>query len=162
MNLVLSVVFPSLSLYSSSLSSGTFAHFFGSGSAAERFISEPSLLDQLVSGSESMPENKVRFSTGGNAALMSNHLAGLGCTVTLGGPIGSKLKELLHGKVVPVSSSNGDKDEVHLILEYSKGFSWRNISSPRANRFIVCRVIIVHHPPPPSAASSSSSLCSCC
>lgn len=55
--------------------------------------------------------------------------------VLLVGPVGPKLKILLHPKIqVPVIAK---EDEVHLILEYERGVKWGDTEAPCANRFIM-------------------------
>ncbi|KAL6074603.1 ADP-dependent glucokinase [Balamuthia mandrillaris] len=121
------------------------AHFFTQGSAAERWMEDKREFQQVVAAASSSPT--AIFSPGGNAALMAQRFAAEGNVVLLGGPVGSRLASLLDSRISYPSSSSrsssavdGD-DEVHLILEYSKGELWPTSSSsmkaPRANRFIL-------------------------
>ena len=57
--------------------------------------------------------------------------------VMLIGPIGRKLKALLNEKIVIPNEVLIEKDEVHLILEYSLNQQWNNMKPPQANRFII-------------------------
>jgi ADP-dependent glucokinase len=129
--------------------SETFAYFFDKGVAAERFVEDSVLFDALVAAADGIEGR--RYSTGGNAALMSNRLATEGCDVLLGGTVGTKLKGLIHPKIRTVQEGGAaagagamfQKDEVHMILEFQKGEVWGSgatrVVAPRANRFIVTR-----------------------
>jgi len=110
----------------------TIAYFFNQGSAAERFIADEDLFNNLILASIEA-KNKHYF-IGGNAALMGQRLATEGVTVLLAGAIGHRLQPLLHENIKPINVQ--EKDEVHLILEYPKDATWGNLESPRANRFI--------------------------
>jgi len=69
---------------------------------------------------------------------MANRFAQHGCKVLLGGLAGKTLLKTLHEAVQIPPTLLVDNDEVHLILEYPKGpIGWGNLSSPRANRFII-------------------------
>ena len=102
----------------------------------------------------------IRYSTGGNAALMANRFAKEGSEVLLGGTVGTRLGGLLHDRVTTVAGHDKaekrtqdedpaaeiGRDEVHLILEYRQGEAFarrgsgsKPIVTPRANRFIVVR-----------------------
>lgn len=52
------------------------------------------------------------------------------------GPIGHKLKELLHPKMETPTFTAKSQDEVHMILEYPKGERWGPVQSSCANRVI--------------------------
>lgn len=53
------------------------------------------------------------------------------------GPIGDKLKSLLHSDILtPTYSDVGGTDEVHMILEYPVGADWGQTKSTCANRII--------------------------
>ena len=56
--------------------------------------------------------------------------------VLLVGPIGRKLKELLHPKMETPTFTADSHDEVHMILEYPKGERWGSVQSSCANRVI--------------------------
>ncbi len=104
-----------------------------SGSAAERFVSDAATFDRIVAAATRVDHH---LHVGGNAALMALLLS-QSCNVLLGGPVGSQLKSLLPDSIelaTPV-----EKDQVHLIFEYSTGTSWGSFSAPRANRLIVVR-----------------------
>lgn len=112
------------------------------------------------------------YHIGGNAALMATKFASEGWDVLLGGALGPKLRELMVGKDLAAvandasvhpslndrrrgtihfargadgEQSSVDRDEVHLILEYTKGsklqygYAGAAVSAPRANRYIATR-----------------------
>jgi len=122
--------------------SETIAYFLSRGSAAERFVADKKLFDEIVRVASSAKD--ITFATGGNAALMANRLASEGCKVLLGGAVGSRLAQLLHPNINVTATqlntkgeSTQKEDEVHLILEYPRGASWGPYSSPRDNRLIL-------------------------
>ena len=97
---------------------------------------------------------ELSFHTGGNAALMANRLARDGVRVLLGGPVGPRLRSLLHHNVLPAAEVRSKRsndahraaddgetstDQIHLIMEYRKHQTWGDdgLQAPRANRFIV-------------------------
>ena len=58
--------------------------------------------------------------------------------ILLGGPIGTELSKLLHPSINTLKTLKSENDEVHLILEYSRGENWNNqLETPRSNRFII-------------------------
>jgi ADP-dependent glucokinase len=114
-----------------------FAHFFAIGAAAERHV-ESRLFDRVVALAIA-DATHTALSPGGNAALMANAAARAGADVLLGGPIGARLRPLLHGDIRTVSAA-GDaspQDQVHLILEYGVGDRFGELVATRANRFIL-------------------------
>lgn len=117
----------------------TFSYYMRTGSAAERVAATAELFKQITDAAESL-EHK-QYHTGGNAALMANSLATLGCPVLLGGAVGSTLASLLHPDVIVTKDTKKEQvnDEVHLIMEYARGAAWGGHTSPRANRFIITR-----------------------
>ena len=111
-----------------------FTYFFQHGAAAERYISNTSLFDEMVNIAETLPE--TRSSLGGNAPVMANRFQKEGCKVLLGTQMSENLHTLID-KEIQVTGSLGRKDDIHLVLEYDKGNEWKAYTSPRANRFIV-------------------------
>lgn len=115
-----------------------FAHFFALGAAAERHV-EPQLFERVVALALAAPHTTL--SPGGNAALMANAAARAGAaSVLLGGPVGARLRPLLHADIRTVLSGDGDApaaDQVHLILEYRVGDTFGELVATRANRFIL-------------------------
>lgn len=112
-----------------------FTHFFAGGAAAER-ATTPAVMAQLVAAAEAAPG--LRKSLGGNAALMARRLAAVapGAAVVLGGHVGPDAAALLPPSVA-LAAPAAPTDEVHLILEYSRGEVLGGVPAPRANRFIV-------------------------
>jgi hypothetical protein len=80
----------------------------------------------------------ARLSLGSNAATMALRAAVEGCDVTLGAAVGPRLQSMLSPNVAyvgPASMRDGNfTEDVHLVLEYQKGASWRGFTAPRANR----------------------------
>eukprot|EP00743_Colponemidia_sp_Colp-15_P002790 GILK01003019.1.p1 GENE.GILK01003019.1~~GILK01003019.1.p1 ORF type:complete len:483 (+),score=90.59 GILK01003019.1:40-1449(+) len=113
-----------------------FHHHFAAGGAAERFVSNGHVFSELVKEATILGGIE---STGGNAALMANKLAIMGCSVLLGGPVGPRLQRHLHPSITLAEKTLADNDEVHLIMEYQVGHRWGPTVAPRANRFIVTR-----------------------
>mmetsp|Transcript_23440 Transcript_23440/g.32756 ORF Transcript_23440/g.32756 Transcript_23440/m.32756 type:complete len:487 (-) Transcript_23440:1027-2487(-) len=118
----------------------TFMHFFEKGSAAERFVADKVVWNQIVAASKRSQHQ--HWFVGGNAALMGNRFAKEGCSVLLGGAVAhnQKLASLLDPSIeISRGQSNFSpaEDEIHLILEYEKGAQWGTATSPRANRFIM-------------------------
>lgn len=56
--------------------------------------------------------------------------------VLLVGPIGPRLKTLLHPNVITENSTKISRDEIHIIMEYKQGEIWGDYISPSSNRFI--------------------------
>jgi len=115
----------------------TFAHFFNQGSAAERFVTDKTLFQNLVNIAQSLDSRIER--AGGNACLMGNRFALDGYETILCGQASKQLRSHLH-KNVRVINDADDHDSVHLILEYAKDETFGDFVSPRANRFIVTPV----------------------
>jgi predicted Fe-Mo cluster-binding NifX family protein len=85
-------------------------------------VSDKNVFARIVEAS--LTQESASEATGGNAALMANKLATQNCKVLLGGPVGARLKRLLHNDIQLASTKLADIDEVHLILEYKAGSSW--------------------------------------
>ena len=56
--------------------------------------------------------------------------------ILLTGPIGPKVKELLHPRITVANSSLQGHDEVHLIMEYQVDDTWGDSTATVATRFI--------------------------
>lgn len=114
-----------------------FRHYFSGGAAAERSC-DAKVFAGLVAKAD--VAQSVRRSLGGNAALMARKLALVAPTsrVVLNGHIGPAASALLPAAIRPATPISAT-DEVHLILEYSKGdgIVGTNDVAPRANRFII-------------------------
>ena len=76
---------------------------------------------------------------------MAKRLAMEGCTVLLGGPVGALLKKkLAHSRLSYVTEGDDSvKEDVHVIMEYSKGEYWKKSSEP-ATRSEILRIIAQH------------------
>lgn len=131
----------------------SFAYFFTHGAAAERYIANRSLFNDLVSRSRTSINSKETL--GGNAPVMATRFYKEGIRNILLGSIKTPdlMSYLSEGIVVPDEDdllAIPDKEDkptvvepplksadVHLLLEYPSGQSWSSLKSPRANRFIV-------------------------
>jgi len=114
----------------------SFGHFFHNSSAAERTVVDPKLMDELVEKATQIDGHF--FLPGGNSAIMAKRLAQEGCHVLLGGPVGTRLKEKLSHERLRFVAEGNVKEDVHLIMEYSKGEKWGEAGpSSRSNRYIL-------------------------
>ena len=52
-------------------------------------------------------------------------------------PVGSRLKNYLHPRIVTPPSTQSVEEEVHIIMEYPKGATWGNVTAVCANRVII-------------------------
>ncbi len=79
-----------------------------------------------------------QYAIGGNAALMAQKLASsyMRAQVLLVGPIGPRLKALLHPLVRTQNSTRIAKDEIHISMEYRQGEIWGDMVAPASSRFI--------------------------
>ncbi|KFD51041.1 hypothetical protein M514_08082 [Trichuris suis] len=80
----------------------------------------------------------LQAAIGGNAALIANNIASKfeRVKVLLVGPIGPKLKALLHPGVSMQNSTIIPRDEIHLIMEFRYGETWGDYVAPGYSRFI--------------------------
>jgi hypothetical protein len=72
-----------------------------------------------------LPSDRVQLSTGGNAALMAQHLvsdSGSVRAVRLVGAVGPVLRGMLPAAIDVPAISLVERDEYHLILEYVQAF----------------------------------------
>ncbi|XP_064489593.1 ADP-dependent glucokinase-like [Ornithodoros turicata] len=111
-----------------------FAYYFRHGAAAERFVSNATLFDDLTRVAASA--ESAEYFIGGNAPLMARRFALEGCEVLLGAHMSDKLRSQLPPGV-SVTGPITSRDEVHMLLEYPAGQEWGPYVSPRANRFII-------------------------
>ncbi|KAJ3447701.1 adp-dependent glucokinase [Anaeramoeba flamelloides] len=139
-----------------------FMYHFQGGRAGERFVTDSNFFRQIT---DFFLSNCVHtLLLGGNAGLMADSLAEGGHCVLLAGITGPYLERLIHQDVIfpncedlPNNSHstsflttkqakwldrNGinlgeNSDQIHLILEYTKGSKFCGITCPRANRFII-------------------------
>ncbi|XP_049768707.1 ADP-dependent glucokinase [Schistocerca cancellata] len=112
----------------------SYAYFFRHGAAAERFVSNASLFEELVQAASAL--EGTRYALGGNAPVMASRFYYEGCEVVLAARMSLSLMRSLP-EDVKVYGGEISRDDVHLILEYKAGEVWGKYSSPRANRFIV-------------------------
>ncbi|KAF0684548.1 Aste57867_23466 [Aphanomyces stellatus] len=112
----------------------SFGHYFSQGAAAEQSMSSAEAFHQVVKLAKSIPT--VQSSLGGNAAQMAQRAAYEGIEVLLGGAVGDEMRGLFHPQVQVVGNIDaGGHEDIHLVLEYSKGDAFNNLISPRANRY---------------------------
>ncbi|XP_072941955.1 ADP-dependent glucokinase [Epargyreus clarus] len=115
----------------------SFAYFFKHGAAAERFMSNSELYDQLVAKAIDLDDTK--WAIGGNAPLMARRFFTEGWKVLLAAKMSDKLKgELPQGiNIVGVDMNEHVRDDVHMILEYKADAQFGVYKAPRANRYIM-------------------------
>ncbi|XP_076244041.1 ADP-dependent glucokinase [Calliopsis andreniformis] len=112
----------------------SFAYYFRHGAAAERYMPNRTLFDELVTRARSFPTS---YSTiGGNAAVMALRFAREGCEVTLAAKLTKSLHQMIP-QVIKIVGGEVKRDDVHLVMEYKHGDVWGPYSSARANRYIV-------------------------
>lgn len=113
----------------------SFAYYFQHGAAAERFMSNMELFEEIVERAEKM-EN-AKWALGGNAPLMAGRFSTEGCKVMLGAKMTNRLKQYIPKEIKIVGGKNVEKDDVHLILEYKTDDKWGSFTASRANRYIL-------------------------
>ncbi|XP_071873206.1 ADP-dependent glucokinase [Bombus fervidus] len=112
----------------------SFAYYFRHGAAAERYMANRTLFDNLVAKARSFPSS---YSTiGGNAAVMALRFAREGCDVTLAAKLTRSLHQIIP-QVINIVGGEVKRDDIHLVIEYKHGDIWGPYSSARANRYIV-------------------------
>lgn len=111
-----------------------FAYFYQHGAAAERYISNSTLFNELVDVAERA--KSARHHIGGNAPVMAKRFLNEGCNVLLGAQM-SKSHQTHFPEGIQISGPIVDDDDMHLLLEYPAGQRWGKFVPPRANRFIV-------------------------
>ncbi|XP_076757743.1 ADP-dependent glucokinase [Xylocopa sonorina] len=112
----------------------SFAYYFRHGAAAERYMANRTLFDQLVNKARSFESS---YSTiGGNAAVMALRFAREGCDVTLAAKLTRSLHQMMP-QVINIVGGEVIRDDVHLVIEYKHGEVWGPYSSARANRYII-------------------------
>lgn len=111
-----------------------FAFFFQHGAAAERYVANQTLFEQLVECAEESPDH--HYILGGNAPVMARRMALEGLDVLLGARMSADVAASLPEKVQVVGEPVKTSD-IHLILEYAKGDTWGQYQATRANRLIL-------------------------
>ncbi|KAI8432001.1 hypothetical protein MSG28_004530 [Choristoneura fumiferana] len=115
----------------------SFAYFFKHGAAAERFVSNSKLYDDIVE--RALKLEGSRWSIGGNAPLMAKRFYMEGWKVLLAGKMSSKLKSYIPKeiKIVGADANEKVKDDIHMILEYKADETFGGLKASRANRYII-------------------------
>ncbi|XP_049874957.1 ADP-dependent glucokinase [Pectinophora gossypiella] len=115
----------------------SFAYFFKHGAAAERFVSNSELYDDLIEQALKLPDS--RWALGGNAPLMARRFHMEGWKVLLAAKMSKKLKTYIPEEISIVGGEANEevKDDVHMILEYKADEKFGSLTAPRANRYIV-------------------------
>ncbi|GLE09254.1 hypothetical protein PINS_up020863 [Pythium insidiosum] len=112
----------------------SFAFYFANGAAAEQSMSSPEQFREVVKFANEM--KGVKHKVGGNAATMADRASVEGCEVLLGAAIGKEMRKHFNSKIQLVGHlDDHEHEDVHLVLEYSKGDKFRGHESPRANRY---------------------------
>ncbi|CAG2230494.1 ADP-dependent glucokinase-like [Mytilus edulis] len=110
------------------------AYFFQHGAAAERYVGNDTLFNQLTRVAKTIPG--YREAIGGNAPAMAQRLAQEGAEVLLAAKLSNNARKAMHSSL-HILGDVLEEDDIHLILEYKTGDKWGKFTSPRANRFIV-------------------------
>ncbi|XP_013196641.1 ADP-dependent glucokinase [Amyelois transitella] len=115
----------------------SFSYFFKHGAAAERFMSNSKLYDNLIEEALKLPD--TRWALGGNAPLMARRFFKEGWKVLFAAKMSEKLKSYIPDGIEIVGDSEGEevKDDIHMILEYKADEKFGVYSAPRANRYIL-------------------------
>ncbi|TYZ62130.1 hypothetical protein PybrP1_005065 [[Pythium] brassicae (nom. inval.)] len=112
----------------------SFAFYFANGAAAEQSMSSPEQFREVVKFANELAG--VTRKVGGNAATMADRAAVEGCDVLLGAAIGREMRKHLNANIALVGHlADHEHEDVHLVLEYSKGDAFRAHVTPRANRY---------------------------
>ncbi|XP_076049183.1 ADP-dependent glucokinase isoform X2 [Oratosquilla oratoria] len=113
-----------------------YALFFAAGSAAERYISNDTLFEELVEMAEAATDSYSAL--GGNAPVMATRFAMEGAKVLLSAKKANYLQSQVHSNIKIAGEERSEvNDDIHLILEYKTNEVWGKYKAPRANRFIV-------------------------
>lgn len=115
----------------------SFSYFFKHGAAAERFMSNSDLFDELIEQALKIPDS--RWSIGGNAPLMAKRFFLEGWKVLLAAKMSGTLKSYIPSGIQIVGNADEEdiKDDVHMILEYKADETFGIYKAPRANRYIL-------------------------
>ena len=111
-----------------------FLYFFQHGAAAERYMSNKTLFSSMVETAKQI--QGARIALGGNAPVMANRFALEGAEVLLAAQSSPHFKKVLRPGIRMAGMDVPDSD-IHLIMEYKTGEAWKEVVSPRANRYIV-------------------------
>ncbi|CAG9788396.1 unnamed protein product [Diatraea saccharalis] len=115
----------------------SFAYFFKHGAAAERFMSNSELYDELIE--KALKLHDTRWAIGGNAPLMAKRFFMEGWKVLFAAKMSQKLKSYIPNDIQIVGDEMNEevKDDIHMILEYKADEIFGSYKAPRANRYIV-------------------------
>ncbi|KAJ8720059.1 hypothetical protein PYW07_012102 [Mythimna separata] len=115
----------------------SFAYFFKHGAAAERFVSNSKLYDDLIEQALKLADS--RWAIGGNAPLMAKRFYIEGWKVLFAAKMSKKLKKYIPKDIQIVGGEENEevRDDVHMILEYKADEKFGALKAPRANRYIV-------------------------
>ncbi|GFO14322.1 ADP-dependent glucokinase-like [Plakobranchus ocellatus] len=111
-----------------------FAFFFESGAAAERYVANASLFEEIVKAG--MKGEGYQWAIGGNAAVIARRLAMEGFDVLLGARMGQNALDTISDSVKVIGNSI-PRSDIHLIMEYKTNDQWGKFTSPRANRLVL-------------------------
>ncbi|RVE42796.1 hypothetical protein evm_012553 [Chilo suppressalis] len=115
----------------------SFAYFFKHGAAAERFMSNSKLYDEVIE--KALGLDDTRWAIGGNAPLMAKRFFMEGWKVLFAAKMSQKLKSYIPNDIQIVGDEINEevKDDIHMILEYKADELFGIYKAPRANRYIV-------------------------
>ncbi|XP_075976698.1 ADP-dependent glucokinase [Anticarsia gemmatalis] len=115
----------------------SFAYFFKHGAAAERFMSNSKLYDELIE--QALELSDSRWAIGGNAPLMAKRFHMEGWKVLFAAKMSKKLKEYIPKEIQIVGDDGIEevRDDIHMILEYKADEKFGALKAPRANRYIM-------------------------
>ncbi|XP_043467599.1 ADP-dependent glucokinase [Leptopilina heterotoma] len=112
----------------------SYAYYFRHGAAAERYMGNRILFDELVA---KVRKISTSYSTiGGNAAVMALRFLKEGCDVILAAKMTKSLQQMMP-QSIKIVGGEVERDDIHLILEYKSGETWGPYKSARANRYIL-------------------------
>lgn len=112
-----------------------FAYFFAEGAAAERYIDNKTLFQDLVEQARSIDESRRHI--GGNAPVMAKRFVIEGVEKVILGTQHSKETVNDYDDGLLVSGPTVENDDVHICIEYPVGEKWGKYVAPRANRLII-------------------------
>lgn len=114
----------------------SFAYYFKSGAAAERFISDEKLFKQLINIATTKHKDEITWALGGNAPVMGIRFFKEGADVLLAARMSEKLRKHLPDGL-KLAGDLVKEDDIHFILEYKSSEAWGPYTAPRANRYIL-------------------------
>ncbi|XP_069951773.1 ADP-dependent glucokinase [Cherax quadricarinatus] len=112
-----------------------YALFYTAGSAAERYVGNKTLFNEILAAAEAVPGSYSAL--GGNAPVMASRFALEGAKVLLAAKRSSYIMNKVHPSIIVRGDETESDEDIHLIIEYKAGESWGTYQAPRANRFII-------------------------